>query len=177
YSTLFRILRHLNLTPSDVFVDLGCGLGRSIFSASWLGAKRAVGVEIEGQLVEQAGQNRSHARWRTRDIDFVHQSAEEYMHAETTVIFMFHPFGAGTMANVIRGLERTLADRPRHLRIAYLNPVHGQVLDASEQLVRIGHWPERQRERSGNGHYGVGFWAAKNGAERISSAPVKFAAH
>lgn len=165
YSILFRILSHIGLAANDVFVDLGCGLGRTVFSAAWLGAKRAIGVEIEGSLVEQADRNRAKDRWRDRNVEFVCQSAESYAHAETTVIFMFHPFGEETMTSVIRGLDQTLAQKPRRLRIAYLNPVHSRVLDASEQLVRIDHWPAQRHILSRNSRYDVGFWAAGGNAD------------
>ncbi|MBA3597203.1 MAG: class I SAM-dependent methyltransferase [Methylibium sp.] len=165
YNILFRILRHIGLGANDVFVDLGCGLGRTVFSAAWLGVKRAIGVEIEASLVEQADRNRVKDRWRDRNVEFVCQSAESYAHAETTVIFMFHPFGEGTMTSVIGGLDQTLAQKPRRLRIAYLNPVHSRVLDASEQLVRIDHWPARRHSLSRNSRYDVGFWAAGGNAD------------
>lgn len=171
YSTLFRILRHVGLGANDVFVDLGCGLGRTVFSAAWLGAKRAVGVEIEGSLVEQADRNRVKERWRGRNVEFVCQSAESYAHAETTVIFMFHPFGEGTMTSVIRGLDKALARKPRRLRIAYFNPVHSRVLDSSEQLMRIDHWPARQHSLSRNSRYEVAFWATRADKDRAGITP------
>jgi SAM-dependent methyltransferase len=158
YGTLFRILRHVELGPTDVFADLGCGLGRTVFGALWLGAKRAVGVEIDKRLVDQASRNLAKRHWRDRDVEFVCQSAEAYALAETTVIFMFHPFGEGTMRSVIRSLDQTLVQTPRRLRVAYLNPVHGRVLDASEQLVRLDHWPVPRHSLSRNGGYEVGFW-------------------
>lgn len=169
YGTLFRILRHVELGPDDVFADLGCGLGRTVFGASWLGARRAVGVEIERRLVDLASRNLSQNRFRARAVEFVCESAESYALADTTVIFMFHPFGEGTMRNVIGRLDQSLAHWPRRLRIAYLNPVHGRVLDASEQLVRSDQWSAPAYGLSHNGRYEVGFWAARAESGRMGS--------
>ena len=46
YRDLFLMLRRVGIGPDDVYVDLGCGMGRTVFAAEWLGARRAVGVEV-----------------------------------------------------------------------------------------------------------------------------------
>src|SRR5258706_16401589 len=50
YRELFDMLRHVKVNASDVFLDLGSGLGRAVFAAKYLGAKRAIGVEIDPGL-------------------------------------------------------------------------------------------------------------------------------
>ena len=57
YNKLIASLRHVAIGSEDVFVDLGSGLGRTVFAASWLGARRAVGVEIDTSLTEAARAN------------------------------------------------------------------------------------------------------------------------
>jgi predicted RNA methylase len=46
YGNLFRLLRMVNLRSDDVFVDLGAGMGRAVFAASWLDARRVVSIEV-----------------------------------------------------------------------------------------------------------------------------------
>lgn len=157
YGHFFGILRHVGLGPDDTVVDLGCGLGRTVFAAAWAGARRAVGVEIEPTLVAAARRNHAASRLAGRDIEFVDAPAERYAHDDTTVLFMFHPFGRDTMVDVRTRLEDALARRPRRLRVAYLNPVHASVLDTSPRLVRSDHWPPR-RHGSRNARYAVAFW-------------------
>jgi SAM-dependent methyltransferase len=144
YQRIVKALRHVGVGPDDTVVDLGCGLGRAVFAASWLGAKRSVGVEIDPTLVRQAQEDHKGSRLRERDIQFVCTPAEGYDLSDMTVLFMFNPFGTGTMQSVVRNLEDALRKRPRRLRIAYENPLQSAVLDASPLLKRAGGWPPQR---------------------------------
>lgn len=145
YSVLRRVLRRADLGPDDVFIDLGSGLGRAVFVASWLGAGRAVGVEIDGRLVEGARTNAARSRLRAHNIEFVQSGADTYPQDESSVIYMFNPFGVGTMRAVAGRIESALRQRPRDLRVVYLNPVHAAVLDALPCLRRYDQWADRGR--------------------------------
>lgn len=140
YKRLLEALRHVGVGQGDVFVDLGCGLGRSVFVASWLGAKRALGVEIDPGLVEQARRNLAGSSLAGRDIEFICQPAQEFVPAGVTVLFMFHPFGAGTMEQVVQQFDAELDRHPRHLRVVYENPIHAAVLEGSRHLRPTGRW-------------------------------------
>ncbi|HET7793602.1 MAG TPA: methyltransferase domain-containing protein [Rhizobacter sp.] len=154
YRRILHDLRHVGVGPNDVVVDLGSGLGRAVFAAAWLGAKRSVGVEIDGPLTAQAQDSLRSSRLKHRDISFVCASAEDYSLADTTVLFMFNPFGEGTMKTVIGKLETELAKRPRDLRIIYENPLQAAVLDASPYLERFDNWKPHQN----GSHHPVSFW-------------------
>jgi SAM-dependent methyltransferase len=157
YRRIVAALRHVGVNSQDVMVDLGCGLGRAVFAASWLGARRAVGVEIDAPLAAQAQENQRHSRLKG-DVSFVCASAEDYSLADTTVLFMFNPFGAGTMKTVIGKLEAEMVKRPRKLRIVYENPLQSAVLEASPYLKRYDEWPSG---KMGSTHP-VSFWKATN---------------
>jgi SAM-dependent methyltransferase len=156
YRKIIPALRHVGIGPDDVFVDLGSGLGRTVFAASWLGARRAVGVEIDAALTAAARTNLDRTRLRGRDIEFLCLAAQEYDFADATLLYMFHPFGAGTMEAVIRRLEKALEERPRSLRIVYENPVNAAVLERSEHLERTGSWPAGKGRR-----YETAFWRSR----------------
>lgn len=161
YSVCFSMLRRLGLDADDVFVDLGCGLGRAVFAASWLGARRAIGVDIVPELIEAAKENAARSRLVGSDVEFHCLSAEQFSLADATVLMMFHPFGAGTMRSVIRAAEEGLAKRPRPLRVAYYNPIYASVLDESKLLRRIDHWPARPPTFWSKG-YAVTFWSSRD---------------
>ncbi len=103
YSGVFSALKHVGLGRHDTFVDLGSGLGRAVYAAASLGAT-SIGVEINPSLVEGALKNLSSCRLNREHISFESMSAEEYGHDNTTVLYMFNPFGAGTMETVISKL-------------------------------------------------------------------------
>jgi predicted RNA methylase len=151
-------LRHAGVGAGDVFVDLGCGLGRVVFAASRLGADRAVGVEIDAPLVAQCKQSAQRGGYPAEAVDFVCAPAQTYAHDDTTVLFMFHPFGAGTVREVVAGLDAALDARPRKLTVIYFNPVFDEVLGESRHLKRIEHWPERHATRFEGARYAVSFW-------------------
>jgi predicted RNA methylase len=156
YRKILPTLRHAGIGGEDVFVDLGSGLGRTVFAASWLGARRAVGVEIDAALTQGARANLTRSRLQNRGIEFVCLPAQEYDFADTTILYMFHPFGAGTMEQVIRRLESALETRPRPLRIVYENPVNAAVLDRSKLLERTDDWPVGRGSR-----YQTFFWRSR----------------
>ncbi len=147
YDEIFRMLRHVRLGPEDAFVDLGCGLGRTVFVASHLGARRAVGVEIDPELAGGAEANRKRCRLgMARDIRFICQGAEDFTPDGCTVVFIYNAFGAGTLQTVLGHLQADVARQPRELRIVYFNPTFEPVLERMPGLVRIDHWtkpPER----------------------------------
>ncbi|HET7793603.1 MAG TPA: methyltransferase domain-containing protein [Rhizobacter sp.] len=144
YRRIIAGLRHVGLNADDVVVDLGCGLGRAVYAASWLGARRSVGVEIDGPLVEQARRSHGTSRLKERDIEFVCAPAQAYPLDDVTLVFMFNPFGAGIMQGVVQQLEAGLEKKPRRLRIVYENPLQAEVLDACPRLRRSGDWPPGQ---------------------------------
>lgn len=141
YQRIVAALRHVGVGRDDTVVDLGCGLGRAVFASSWLGARRAVGVEIDPTLVRQAQDDHQGSRLSDRDIRFVCAPAEGHDLSDLTVLFMFNPFGKGTMQSVVKNLEESLRRSPRRVRIAYENPLQSEVLDASPLLKRTGGWP------------------------------------
>ena len=168
YADIFRLLRMVKLGPDDVFVDLGSGLGRAVFAASWLGAKRAIGVEIVEDLCAGARQNLRGSQLADRDIQFVSTNALNYQHRDTTVLFMFHPFGEQTMRQVLRDMGNAGADgTAQRLRIIYMNPVFDDALEQSGWLERIAQVPPRPRFLSTANSYVVSLWqsSAQGGCE------------
>lgn len=163
YSDIFRLLKMVGLSKDDVFVDLGAGLGRAVFAASWLGAGRAIGIEVVQNLCDRALENTRHSVLSHDRVDFICTHALNYRHGDTTVLFMFHPFGEETMRQVIHdigvariGIEG--ADRKRQLRIIYMNPVFDRVLEQSGWLERYGRLPPKARWFSTANSYFISLW-------------------
>ena len=142
YSEIFRLLKLIDLRDDDVFVDLGSGMGRTTFAASWLGAKRAVGVEIVQDLCNKSNENLRRSRLSGRPIKFVCMNAADYRNPDVTVLFMCHPFGEATLRHVMRNFESDVNARPdRTFRIVYRNPMYDAVLQQIPWLECVGRVP------------------------------------
>ena len=154
YSGLFSALKHVGLNRHDTFVDLGSGLGRAVFAAASLDAT-SIGVEINPLLIEGAFRNLSSCKLNHEHISFKSMSAEEYSHDDTTVLYMFNPFGSGTMEAVISRLAASWRGNPRELRIVYVNPILDGVIEKAGAgwLQRYGYWQPRFGSK-----YAISFW-------------------
>jgi hypothetical protein len=158
YEELFGLLHHVGLGPQDVFVDFGSGLGRAVFVASWLGAGRSVGVEVNPVLCGRAVNSHRRSRLAQRDVRFVCQPAQQFSSEAATVVYLLHPFGAGTLDAVAQRLTSQAAERNGPLRIVYHNPVHAAVLDRYAGLVRMEVWgPEPHKGR----RYPIAFYSGR----------------
>ena len=137
---VLRAIRALRIARGRfTFVDLGAGKGRAALVAAWAGFSTVVGVEIVPELVAAATQNaerfRAHAR-RSVDISFVAADAGDYRFPdEPLVVFLFNPFDASILTRVIDNLDESLTARPRRAFLAYWNPQHAEVVDASACLA------------------------------------------
>lgn len=158
YRDLFLMLRRVGIGPDDVYVDLGCGMGRTVFAADWLGARRSVGVEVNASLIGACRANAARSRRGAHRIEFVQGYAQDFSQHETTVLFMFHPFGRGTLQTVIEGLRASVEAAPRRLRLVYFNAVSDDILAASGFLRRIDRWEPGVDWRPTSGGYPASFW-------------------
>jgi SAM-dependent methyltransferase len=140
---LRRIFGALPADPAGLtFVDLGCGKGGPLAIAALHGFRRVVGVELDGRLVETARRNAAVLEPRTPTrIEVVEADASTYrLPPEPTLLFLYNPFGAGTMGEVAKAVAASLREQTRPLFVLYVNPVHRHVWDAIPELrpIRTG---------------------------------------
>ena len=146
WPTLQRPFRRL-LGAADVraeefvFVDLGSGKGRVLLLASDLPFLRIVGVELSPALHAVAMRNlRAYRspRQRCTRFELVLTDAADYQPpVENLLVYLFQPFPRETLAAVLANLERSLAQHPRRVLIAYLNPLfHDLIIDTGRFVVR-----------------------------------------
>jgi len=129
---IFNAGNDLEITPSDVLVDIGCGKGRVI--NWWLsrGAdNRILGLEIEEDLAHEA---RERLR-RYRNVTILAGNAIENLPADATIFWLFNPF---TVAASGRALMEALSTRllamygeTSSLKIVLYRPRHVEVFQDS----------------------------------------------
>ena len=131
--------RHFRLRdrpgPDDVFYDIGCGMGRVLCVAARWRIKRVVGIELDQPLCDIARRNADRMRGRHAPIDVRCEDASTADLSDGTIYYLYNPFGPETMRDVLGRIRRSLADRPRRVRVVYHNSVH-------EDLVRSCEWLE-----------------------------------
>jgi SAM-dependent methyltransferase len=142
YRELFDMLRHVSVNASDVFLDLGSGLGRAVFAAKFLGAKRAIGVEIDPGLCNASIANLEKFALGQEGIEFHCGGAEGFAPRDCTVIFVYNAFGPNTLGRVLDNLHTDIKRNPRQVRLVYFNPSYDDIVEKAGFLTRFDHWPK-----------------------------------
>jgi hypothetical protein len=78
-------------------------------------------------------------RFRKSPIEFRCIDAAEAYYTDGTLYILFNPFGEEILRVVLQRIRQTLTDKPRKIRIGYLNPVHESVLKECGWLCCVGH--------------------------------------
>ncbi len=141
FMLLLEIFRDLKLTDRDVFVDLGCGKGRVLAMAALSDARQVIGVEQSAEFLQAAAETLTRLGSRADKVQLFNGLAQQFDFDQATVIFMFNPFGAQTMQQVLGLLHASLERKPRPLRLVYVNPIHEQVLLDCGWLENTVTWP------------------------------------
>jgi SAM-dependent methyltransferase len=143
YPVLWPILDHLALGPSDVFVDIGSGKGRVLCCAARYRVSQVVGVDLSEPLCAAARENARRMRGRRAPIAVHTATADALDYSDATVLFLFNPFGAATLAPL---LERIGREASGSLRIAYPQPTHADVFERQPWLEQTAHWDATERD-------------------------------
>jgi SAM-dependent methyltransferase len=115
------------------FIDIGCGKGRAVLMASRFRFREVIGVELHASLAQIAEAN--FAAWKRVGralcpVRIVCQDATEFRFPEgPCLLYLFHPFTAPVLKQLIDRIEIQFASRPGILDLIYFNPEAGELLD------------------------------------------------
>ena len=122
------------------FIDLGCGKGRPLLVAAERPFREVVGVDLSSELADIARANAAIMEARTPGRApirvVVGDAASHPLPSGDVVLFLYNPFGAPIVAEVLAVVERALEVERRAIYIISCNPVHGGLFDASPVLIR-----------------------------------------
>lgn len=114
------------------FIDLGCGKGRALLLASRYPFQHILGVELDPTLAAVADANLRtfQAPWQqSHSLEARHADATTVLYPPTPIVlYLYHPFLAPVLKQVLRHLERSLQQHPRELWLVYINPEAARVL-------------------------------------------------
>lgn len=129
YAALAIVADRLGIGPDDVVYDVGCGMGRAVCYFAQLAPRSCVGIELDVGLCEQAQANADGMSGRGCPIEIRNTDAMRANFDGATAIFMYNPFGAEVMENVLDAIDASRYREPRPIQILYLNPVQRQVFE------------------------------------------------
>jgi SAM-dependent methyltransferase len=137
-----RVLHSEAITRDDVFLDLGCGKGRTILMASLYAFGRITGVELSFDLAQTALRNLETFRppRRCENIEIVVGDAVDYaIPDDVTVAYLYNPFRGQTFDRVIANLIASIDRRPRSVNLIYRNAKYEDRLLRTRRarLVRV----------------------------------------
>jgi SAM-dependent methyltransferase len=141
YINLPQILSFIN--PGDVFIDIGCGKGRVIwFLGSRIKLKKIIGFEIVPELAEEAKRKLMiYQRTLKCPVDIIEGDASSVDLSQGNVFYLYNSFGEKTVSKLLANIERSLFQNKRRIRIIYMNPLHGNLLDSSSWLHPTANAP------------------------------------
>ena len=127
YLALLRILKEVfKETGGFEFTDIGCGKGRAVFVAEYCGYNTLTGIELDGELVEEAKKNSGSYLFKRKEstIEFITANALEYGYKNKPMVyFFFNPFNEDIMRRV---LAKVLASTQQETWFIYMNPLYTQ---------------------------------------------------
>lgn len=136
---------------SYTFIDIGAGKGRAMLVASELPFRQVIGIELNPAMAAIASQNigywqQSHAAditaQRLAPIQLLQQDALTFDFPSTpTLVFLFHPFEAPVLKQLLRRIETRFAKRSGNLDILYVNAECRTVLDKHPAFTRLFNGP------------------------------------
>lgn len=125
---------------SATFIDLGSGKGRAILLAMQLPFKRVVGVEFSKELNTIAERNLRvfpEGDRRCHDVSLCSGDAAQFVFPEgPLVIYLYNPFEAPVMRQVVANVAATYCADPRPIVILYFTPLHAGLWGGLDFLSR-----------------------------------------
>jgi histone methylation protein DOT1 len=116
---ILEIVKQTNLSPHDVFVDVGSGLGVVPTLVSLLSGAAAIGIEVQPSYCRHADE--CVRRLNLSDVRFICQDARQADMSVGTVFYMYTPFKGAMLQQV---LERLHAEGlRRRIRLCTYGPI------------------------------------------------------
>ena|SRR6218665_1311215 len=126
YDILEAVFAQCNLAASAHFIDIGCGKGRTMCVAAYMGAKKITGIDFSKAFCDEAEINLQKTKEKISSFNFnvFHNDAFYFeIPDDADIIFLFNPFDEVIMSGVVENIEMSLERNPRPMNIIYANPM------------------------------------------------------
>lgn len=131
YDILENIFHKLNMPSIHHFIDIGCGKGRALCVAAYLGVKKVTGIDFSKEFCALAIKNLQQVEQHNTGLksSIINNDAFYYqLPDDADCLFFFNPFDETIMSGVIQNIAASLKHNPRNMTIVYLNPLHKELL-------------------------------------------------
>jgi hypothetical protein len=136
---IFTLMALTALTATDVFVDLGSGLGHVPLLVSICTGARSIGIEVESTYVECARQCAQSLN--LKKVTFLREDARTADLSNGTVFYLYTPFMGSILRTVLKRLRREAATRG--IRICSYGPCTSVI--ANEPWLEAATEPDAHR--------------------------------
>jgi len=126
-NTVFGRIKPRNRSSNEVFLDVGCGMGRTVLAAATYPYAAVIGIEISEQLLAVARRNvaRSRKHRKCGELRLEHADASAYrVPDEVTTIFFYNPFHGEPMQRFMESTRQSLLRKNRRLGVTFVEPAH-----------------------------------------------------
>lgn len=130
---IFQLATQANFKPSDIFFDLGSGLGVVAMLMNLLTGITTKGIEYERTYVDYA--NTCAARLNLKTVAFVNADARHADYTSGTIFFLYTPFTGSILADVLALIKSESISR--QIRIFTYGPCSAIV--ANEPWLQCGN--------------------------------------
>jgi len=130
-ATLLSVIEHARVTKDDIFVDIGCGIGRPMAVVHLMTGARTIGVEIQPHL---ASRTRDLAQRLGAPLEVIEGDATKLVSSlrAGTIFFLYCPFSGDRLDRFVDELEPIARAHPIRIcavdvplpRRDWLVPVH-----------------------------------------------------
>ena len=136
---ILRLIEATALAESDVFVDLGSGLGHVPLLVSMLTGAQSLGIEVQAAYVASARECAQSLQ--LSGVRFIPQDARKADLSSGTVFYLYSPFNGSILTNVLSALRMESTDRS--IKICSLGPCTRTV--ANETWLKASALPDTGR--------------------------------
>jgi hypothetical protein len=155
------------------FVDVGAGKGRAVLLASDLPFRQVTGVELNAGLAKIANENittwRREGRGHDRMLVLEQDAAEFAWPLTPLLVYLFNPFSARVLEEMLKSLLVSVERRPRPVDILYIRPEFRGVIERFSVIQPL--WSEvvelsqadREADAFGSSAYSCDAWRVSAG--------------
>ncbi len=126
YDVVEDVFKQYNPAQSKHFIDIGCGKGRAMCVAAYMGATNITGIDFSKEFCEQSKKNLATVKQQFPCLKYNILNNDAFYYeipTDADCIFMFNPFDDVIMSGVIENIEISQEENPRSITIIYANPM------------------------------------------------------